>query len=207
MKHIIFFLCLIFAVFGCAVYKNPASKVPPAFTADELSKRLHLKIGVQIPKKSQFESIKSSSERKWQYDMAVADTDRLIKTLEECQIVDSISRVDEDYTGYDMVIMNLLVGAHPKGGGQDPMILIYGGVLPLHEKSERGIHFQFLSGAEGEFKFQWTESVVVSIWAPVMTVGNAKWQDSGNAKKSATTYWYDLRSELLKVFSSRSEHN
>lgn len=182
---------------GCAAYQHPASTKPPTFTAGELNGRLHMNVAVQMPVMTQFESIKDSNMRQTQYDLATSHAQRLIEILRDCEVVDSVSPTDGDAQSYAAVIQDLTMNVE-RTGMDDPMALVYGGVLPVYSKSERGVHFRFLKGGSGEFTFEWTESVVISVWAPLMTVGSSKWETN----RKSTTYWYDLRKELLKAFTS-----
>lgn len=60
---------------------------------------------------------------------------------------------------------------------------------------DRGVHFKFLKGGDGEFVFKWTESHHVSIWAPAIQAADSHWEK----QKQSTDYWHDLRTELLRV--------
>lgn len=196
MKNCRWIYGLLLTLTGCTAYQNPASLAPPAFSAEELSARIHLKVAVRLPEKADFELIKDAYMREAYYDLAVSRANRLVAVLRGCQVVDSIS-IENVKESYDVVIVDLPVKVE-RTGLDDPMALIYGGVLPVYSKDERGVRFGFLKGGSGDFTFTWTESKVIAIWAPVVAAGNSKWETS----RKSTKYWYDLRAELLKTFSS-----
>jgi hypothetical protein len=191
-------LCLTLVLSGCTAYRHPASLKPPAFTADELADRLHLKVAVRMPSISELETVKNANVREVYYEMEVEHAHRLISILTDCQVVESVVAIDEADGPFDAIIVDLPMNVE-RTDMDDPMALMYGGVLPVYSKAERGIHFRFLKGGDGEFTFEWTESEVISLWAPVLTAGNSKWTTSGKS----TAYWYDLRAELLRTFSTR----
>lgn len=190
-------LCLTLVLAGCAAYRHPASLKPPAFTADELAARLHLKVAVRMPSISEFETVKDANVREVYYEREVEHAKRLISIMTDCQVVESVVALDEAGGPFDAIIVDLPMNVE-RTGMDDPMALIYGGVLPVYSKAERGIHFRFLKGGDGEFTFKWTESEVISLWAPVLTAGNSKWTTS----RTSTVYWYDLRAQLLRAFST-----
>ena len=190
-------LCLTLVLAGCAAYRHPAALKPPAFTADELAARLHLKVAVRMPSISELETVKNVNVREVYYEKEVEHAHRLISILTDCQVVESVVAIDEAGGPFDAIIVDLPMNVE-RTDMDDPMALMYGGVLPVYSKAERGIHFRFLKGGAGDFTFKWTESEVMSLWAPVLAAGNSKWTMS----RTSTAYWYDLRAQLLGAFST-----
>ena len=190
-------LCLTLVLAGCAAYRHPASLKPPAFTADELAARLHLKVAVRMSSISELETVKNVNVREVYYEKEVEHAHRLISILTDCQVVESVVAIDEAGGPFDAIIVDLPMNVE-RTDMDDPMALMYGGVLPVYSKAERGIHFRFLKGGAGDFTFKWTESEVMSLWAPVLATGNSKWTMS----RKSTAYWYDLRAQLLRAFST-----
>jgi hypothetical protein len=182
---------------GCAVYKNPVSLQPPAFTPEELRARLSLNVAVHIPNETEFQSIKDPNMRRFRVDAAIAHANQLVSILRDCQVVNFVAAGETSDDIDDAVIVDLPMQVE-RTGMDDPMALIYGGVLPVYTKGERGIHFRFIKCGSGDFTFRWTESVVVAIWAPLIAAGNSKWETN----RRSTKYWYDLRTELIRAFSS-----
>ena len=190
-------LCLTLVLAGCAAYRHPAALKPPTFTADELAARLHLKVAVRMSSISELETVKNVNVREVYYEKEVEHAHRLISILTDCQVVESVVAIDEAGGPFDAIIVDLPMNVE-RTDMDDPMALMYGGVLPVYSKAERGIHFRFLKGGAGDFTFKWTESEVISLWAPVLAAGNSKWTMS----RTSTAYWYDLRAQLLGAFST-----
>ena len=184
---------------GCVAYRNAAPRQAPSFSAEELSARLPLKIGVHMPQPAEFQSVPEQFERQFRYEMALGEAKRLISTLTACQVVESVSFVESAGDSYDVILM-ALPRTTEQTGLDDPWLLLYGGAVPTYSKSERGVSFRFLKGGSGDVIFKWTESTVIGLWAPLVSGSSSKWQSS----RKSTTYWYDLRSEMLRVFSHLS---
>lgn len=184
------------ALTGCTVYRHAAPPKPPDFTAAELGTRLHLKVGVLLPSQREFEVIPQDSIREREYKLAVQGAQRLVSVLAASQIVDSVEAADSDQGPYDVILASLPLDGHSTGM-DSPAILMYGGVLPQYSKADAGVRFRFVKGGSGEFTFNWTQSELVALWAPVMAV-SPEWQIS----RESSTYWRDLRTALLAKFSS-----
>jgi hypothetical protein len=191
-------ICLILAVFmmgGCVSYKNPGPSGPPAYTGEEVKRRISVRIGVRVTEEAAFNSLPNAYERKWRYEAARQESERLVRILADCQLFDEVVLLEEAGRECDFELLAL-----PRTGERtsldDPWLLLYGGVVPSYSKNERGICFRFVKGASGDVIFRWTEEMVVGLWAPVVS-GSKGWTSS----RRASTYWRDLRAEMYRVFS------
>jgi hypothetical protein len=197
-RHALLMAFVVFAA-GCVSYQHPGPNGPPALSAEELGARLPIKVGIRMPTMVDFQAIPNDSQRQFQYDLAVTESKRLLSILADCQVAQSVSAADTNVDSYDAVIVALPRSVE-RTDLDDPWLLLYGGIIPSHSKDERGIAFRFVKGGRGDVVFKWTESRVVGVWAPLVSASGDKWTSS----RKATTYWQDLRTEMLRVFSNLS---
>jgi hypothetical protein len=188
-------MALVVFVAGCVSYQNPGPSGRPTLSVEELAGRLPIKVGIRMPTMVEFQAIPNEHQRQLQYDLALSESKRLLSILTDCQVLQSVSAVESSLDSYDAVIVAL-----PRSVGRtdldDPWLLLYGGVIPSYSKNERGISFRFEKGGHGDVLFKWTESLVVGLWAPFVSASGEKWMSS----RKSTTYWQDLRAEMLRVF-------
>lgn len=196
MKHWAFWTIILVISSGCASYKNPGPNGPPHFTTDELSRRLHLSVLILKPRISDFSAITDESEQEWRREAADRESQRLQRILLDCQIFDGVTLGDSPVDG-GAVVLRALPRNIERTGLDDPWLLLYGGVIPSYSKNERGVAFRVLRPNSGDFVFKWTEEVVIGLWAPAVAGSSGKWESS----RARSTYWVDLRHELLRTFA------
>jgi len=195
MKSLIFFTCVALLP-GCVSYKNPGPNGPPVFSQQDIQTRVAIRVGVRAPNKTDFLTVAEPSEREWRYTAALDEAKRLVRILSDCQLFESVVLTESGDTSCDVLLLALPRSVE-RTQLDDPWLLLYGGVIPSHSKNERGVCFRFLRGGTGDVIFKWTEEVVIGLWAPAVSSSSEKWESS----RSSSTYWRDLRTEMLQVFS------
>jgi len=194
MKSIFLFLAA-FVVAGCASFKNPGPSGPPVYAEAELKQKVAVRIGVRAPEASAFSSVSNEFERKLMFDAALQESERLVQILTDCRLFDAVTLIERSNPDCDFELL-ALPRTVERTSMDDPWLLLYGGVIPSYSKQERGICFRFVKGASGDVIFRWTEEVVIGLWAPFVSSSKG-WTGS----RRASTYWHDLRVEMLKVFT------
>ncbi len=165
------------------------------YTEEELKQTIPIRIGVRVTGAEAFKSLPSEHERKWRYEAARQESERLVQILTDCQLFDEVVLLEGTERECDFELL-ALPRTVERTSLDDPWLLLYGGVVPSYSKNERGICFRFVKGGSGDVIFRWTEEVVIGLWAPVVS-GSKGW----TASRKASTYWRDLRTEMYRVFS------
>jgi hypothetical protein len=180
---------------GCAVYRNPVSIKPHAAIAAQWQVQYPIDVCVKNPQARDFSGIRSEMGQRIELQIALDESRRMVEVLNQCHLFKSVRLSDADAGACDLRIA-ALPRTQERTGSDDPMALIYLGILPVYLKENESINFQFLGGESDDFRFPWTEECFIGFWSPVVRVAGDNWQYG----HSSSLYWVELRKALIKKF-------
>lgn len=183
---------------GCVTYKNPASNEPPVFSPVELRDQVPCVVTIRAPSIHDFASMSEEWRRQSALTAAQRMSSRLVNILNQCQLFLDVRLIDDDRDQGDIHI-EAIPQPIARTQTDDPWLLMYGGIIPVHSKNEKGIAFHILKGGSGEFTFSWIEESVIGFWAPVVDGSAEKWKSN----RDGSSYWSDLRKALYQRFSDQ----
>ena len=191
---------------GCVVYKNPVPPIPPPAAAGQWPVRYPFRLGVRNPPATDFNCIWNENEGKRELAQARAEAQRLATILSQCHLFNNVVLAEARSTSCDLTIEALPRIPETADNEKNPWmmfecddnpgVILYGTIIPLYFNNNLGVRFKFLQGAEGEFRFKWTEETIVGFWAPVVGMAGKNWQ----FQRSSGAYWNELRSVLIERF-------
>lgn len=188
------FLCILS---GCTSVKNPGPTEHANFTEEERTERIELVIHVEEPKMSDLDDIIPEETKWWVYKNALHESRRLRSILEECDLFITVRSRPSINDGIHTLSVKPLPREFERTGFDDPMILIYGGIFPLHYKNNHSVAFT-LKETGRAFHFNWSEEAIVGLIASALSSGSREW----NSKREDEKYWNLLRAGLLEFFQA-----
>lgn len=186
---------ILFVATGCAVYKNPAPSIPGETATLGWHAHYPLHICVRTPQGADFNCIRDKNIRQFELQQSISEAQRLVKILNQCRLFDEVTMSDPESTSCDITIA-ALPRTCERTDYDSPWLLLYGGVLPIYSKNNKGVYFEFLDGSDEEFSFDWTEEMVIGLWAPVVRIAGTNWQFG----HTSNLYWKQLRTALIQKF-------
>lgn len=198
MKHLA--TCLLLAttlLVGCATTKNPGPAPSAHFSDNELRDKLDITVHVEMPEIRDLDDMIPDETKIWVYERARFESQRLVEILRKCELFKNVVTRRIDPNLERIVTVKALPRKTEGTGFEDPMILIYGGIIPIYSKNNHGVSFALVE-SNSDFHFEWTEETVIGLIAPVMSATQKNW----SSKRENEDYWNQLRAKLHAFFKA-----
>lgn len=172
---IVIALLIINTLSGCATYKNPVPREGPYFIEHQLQPRFKYTIGIRAPEISDFEDIEPEWDCDFKYKWMLSEAKRLVSILNKTELFDDITLINDLDNSADIILVTIHRPPHPSDA-DNVWLLLYLGVFPVCQGEQQGVYFKFIKGGSGEFRFDWVEETIVSIYSWAISGLSKRWQ-------------------------------